>query len=118
MPALPQLDETKLKKDIHVIMEQMPVIWEAIVKSRVCPHILGLAETCRLIHGSPQDCMDCWKEAVVLPNTPLWNNEKKAYVCTCGRQLTLKQITDISQCWICPSCKKEYTVPVSSSQKE
>lgn len=96
------------------IKNNMPAVWQMIMKSNCCPHDLELSDSC----GFNRNCEDCWIHAI---NSSLGKrvdiSKDGQYLCTaCEKKLEFDQITlKGRQRWHCPKCKTVFEISLSDT---
>lgn len=98
-------------KDLRTIRDTMPQIWEMILQSGACPHLLSVPCVC----DPAISCRDCWTSLLNRGLAfPLVSADGR-YTCPyCKKPLSFVKVVKHRQIWQCSGCHRKLAVSFSS----
>lgn len=98
-------------KDLRTIRDTMPQVWNMILQSGACPHLLSVPCVC----DPAISCHDCWTSLLNRGLAfPLVSADGQ-YTCPyCKKPLSFVKVIKHKQIWQCSGCHKKLSVSFSS----
>ena len=103
------------RRELLIVKGNSPLVWDALIKSNICPMEFGLPCTC----NAQQDCKTCWEQSLELeeldPSVKISLNGK--FFCAQDMNFLVKVKTSSGvEIYECPTCHNKWDIKLNDNK--